>query len=116
MNNSKSGDTVVKLIQKFALKSMTWLFIYLLGYFDFSFGWLITPVLLSVLRDKWKRDRDSRLSSARQATITNEKDMIESRIRIEDLPSWVFFPDKVINSLELDSIPHAETYKLGVTM
>jgi len=65
------------------------------GYFDFSFAWLVTPVLLTVLRDKWKKDRDFRLSAARQAAMTNEKEMIESRIKVEDLPSWVFFPDKV---------------------
>ena len=69
--------------------------IYWIGYFDFSFGWLITPLVLTVLRDQWKKERDYRLSAARHASIANEKEMIESRIRVEDLPSWVFFPDKV---------------------
>ena len=69
--------------------------IYWIGYFNFSFAWLITPLLLAVLRDQWKKERDYRLSAARHAAIANEKEMIESRIRVEDLPSWVFFPDKV---------------------
>ena len=47
------------------------------------------------MRDQWKKERDYRLSAARHASIANEKEMIESRIRVEDLPSWVFFPDKV---------------------
>ena len=34
------------------------------------------------------------MSAAREAALTNEKEMIESRIRVEDMPSWVFFPDK----------------------
>ena len=34
------------------------------------------------------------MSAAREAALTNEKEMIESRICVEDMPSWVFFPDK----------------------
>ena len=104
---------------------MVWIAIYTLGYFDFSVAWLATPLLLSVMRfatmmsscplallindnarlisvasylhirSQWKRERDAKLSAARHAALTNEKVMIESRIRVEDLPTWVFFPDKV---------------------
>ena len=42
-----------------------------------------------------EKERDYKLAAARQAALTNEKTMIQSRIRAEDLPSWVFFPDKV---------------------
>jgi hypothetical protein len=69
--------------------------IYLLGYYDFSIAWLITPLFLTALRTQWKKERDAKLGAARHAALTNEKEMIESRIRVEDLPSWVFFPDKV---------------------
>ena len=65
------------------------------GYYDYSVAWLITPLLLTVLRSQWKSERNSKLSAAREAALANEKVMIESRIRVEDLPSWVFFPDKV---------------------
>jgi len=88
------GDNIVKVIQKVALKSVVWIAIYTLGYFDFSVAWLATPLLLSVMRSQWKRERDAKLSAARHAALTNEKVMIESRIRVEDLPTWVFFPDK----------------------
>ena len=50
---------------------------------------------MSQFRSEWKRERDAKLSAARHAALTNEKVMIESRIRVEDLPTWVFFPDKV---------------------
>ena len=60
-------------------------------------SWLITPLLLTVLRAQWKAERENKLSAAREAALTDEKKMIESRIRVEDLPSWVFFPDKVSN-------------------
>ena len=73
---------------------MAWMGIYFLGYYDFSIAWLFTPLLLTVLRDQWKKERDYKLAAAKQAALTDEKTMIKSRIRAEDLPSWVFFPDK----------------------
>ena len=90
-----TGNTVVKAIKGFCFKSVAWFGIYVLGYYGFSIAWLFTPLLLTVFRQQWKKERDFRLSAARQAALTNEKAMIESRIKIEDLPSWVFFPDKV---------------------
>jgi len=88
------SDAIFKVIRRFLFKSLAWAGIYLLGYYDFSIAWLFTPLLLTVLRDQWKKERDYKLAAARQAALTNEKTMIQSRIRAEDLPSWVFFPDK----------------------
>ena len=90
-----AGDSVFKAMRRFCVKSVAWFGIYLLGYYGFSIAWLLTPLLLTVFRQQWKKERDFRLSAARQAALTNEKAMIESRIKVEDLPSWVFFPDKV---------------------
>ena len=89
------SDGIIKVIKRFVLKSIGWVAIYFIGYYEFSVAWLITPLLLTVLRAQWKSDRDHKLSAAREAALTDEKKMIESRIRVEDLPSWVFFPDKV---------------------
>ena len=104
-----AGESVFKVMKRFCFKSAAWFGIYLLGYYGFSIAWLLTPLLLTVFRQQWKKERDFRLSAARQAALTNEKAMIESRIKIEDLPSWVFFPDKVssyqsIVSKELENI------------
>ena len=90
-----AGESIFKVVKRFAFKSVAWFGIYVLGYYGFSIAWLLTPLLLTVFRQQWKKERDFRLSAARQAALTNEKAMIESRIKIEDLPSWVFFPDKV---------------------
>jgi len=89
-----AGESIFKVAKRFAFKSVAWFGIYILGYYGFSIAWLLTPLLLTVFRQQWKKERDFRLSAARQAALTNEKAMIESRIKIEDLPSWVFFPDK----------------------
>ena len=92
---ASATDSIIKVIKRFVVKSIGWVSIYLLGYYDFSIAWIITPLLLSVLRAQWKSEREHKLSAAREAALTDEKVMIESRIRVEDLPSWVFFPDKV---------------------
>ena len=91
-------DDVIKMVKKFFLKSVGWVGIYLLGYYNLSIAWLLTPLIITVLKSQWKADRIQKLSSAREAANpkSDEKKMIESRIRVEDLPSWVFFPDKVI--------------------
>ena len=88
-------DGVIKVIKKFLLKSVGWITIYLVGYYNFSMAWLVTPLVLTVLRSQWKSERNNKLMAAREAALTDERTMIESRIRVEDLPSWVFFPDKV---------------------
>ena len=90
-----TSDDVIKLVKRFFLKSAGWIAIYFLGYYNFSVAWLFTPILLTVLRSHWKKEREQKLSAAREAALANEETMIKSRIRVEDLPSWVFFPDKV---------------------
>ena len=91
-------DDVIKLVKKFFLKSVGWVGIYLLGYYNLSIAWLLTPLIITVLKSQWKADRIQKLSASREAANpnSNEEKMIKSRIRVEDLPSWVFFPDKVI--------------------
>ena len=69
-------------------------------FFNFSMAWLVTPLVLTVLRSQWKSERNNKLMAAREAALTDERTMIESRIRVEDLPSWVFFPDKVCTKVE----------------
>lgn len=117
------GESILKVMQRMFVKSFAWIGngslrasnteliiiialnsspgIYLLGYYDFSIAWLITPLFLSALRTQWKKERNAKLDAARQAALTNEKAMIESRIRVEDLPSWVFFPDKVRRQISM---------------
>ena len=90
-------DGIIKVIKRFFLKATGWFGIYLVGYYNFSIAWLLTPLVLSVLRAQWKSERNHKLQTAREAALTDERQMIESRIRVEDLPSWVFFPDKVLN-------------------
>jgi len=87
-------NSLLKICKNFGLKSLAWVGVYLLGYFNFSIGWMVTPLLFSVLRDSWKKEKRNRLAAARESALTNEQAMLELRMDAEDLPSWVFFPDK----------------------
>ena len=40
----------LQVVQRMFLKSFAWIGIYLLGYYDFSIAWLITPLFLTALR------------------------------------------------------------------
>ncbi|CAB4056391.1 unnamed protein product [Lepeophtheirus salmonis] len=71
-------DSVVRVIARFALRSAAWIGIYFLVFFGIN----------------GRRRKRDKLSHARIAALTNEKSMIESRMKLEDLPSWVFFPDR----------------------
>lgn len=65
--------------------------VYLIGYFELSVAWLIGPVILSVIREEWKKDKELRRNIAKAAATRDEKEVILARV--DDLPSWVFFPD-----------------------
>ena len=97
VSNDEDDETIIQNVRLFLPKFLTWITLYFVGYFNFSIAWLITPLLLSCLRKYWRKKRHRKLIGARQAALSSEREMIKNRkIRAEDLPSWVFFPDKVI--------------------
>jgi len=88
------GSPIIGFLKRVSWRGLACVTIYFLGYFNFSMGWIITPLLLSAAREQWKKDKRARLAAAREAALTNEQAMIESRMKVDDLPSWVYFPDK----------------------
>ena len=88
------SSSVMGVVKKIGLRTLAWLGVYLLGYFDYSVAWLVTPLILSVVRDEWKKDKRNRLAAAREAALSNEQAMVEARLDMDELPSWVFFPDR----------------------
>ncbi|EEB18657.1 conserved hypothetical protein [Pediculus humanus corporis] len=81
----------MNVLGSFAKKVGTVAIVYLLGYFQFSVAWLIGPVIFSVIRDEWKKEKELKRTIAKAAAMCNEKEVILARV--DDLPSWVFFPD-----------------------
>ncbi|XP_069702958.1 extended synaptotagmin-2 isoform X2 [Periplaneta americana] len=85
------GTSILSVLYSFAKKIGTVAIVYLIGYFELSVAWLIGPVILSVIRDEWKKENELRRNVAKAAAMCNEKEVILARV--DDLPSWVFFPD-----------------------
>uniref|UniRef100_A0A182JSB2 Synaptotagmin n=1 Tax=Anopheles christyi TaxID=43041 RepID=A0A182JSB2_9DIPT len=84
-------DSIMTLLYSFAKKVVTVGIIYFVGYMGWSVAWLITPVILSVARESWRKTNDTRRSVAKASALANDKDVILARLH--DLPAWVFFPD-----------------------
>lgn len=61
--------------------------VYVVGYMGWSVAWLIGPVILSVIRDQWRRDSDRKRNDAKIIAQSDEKRVILARLN--DLPSWV---------------------------
>lgn len=89
--SAKCDDGVFGLIYSIVKKVTVVGAIYLVGYMNWSVAWLITPVVLAVTREYWRKTSDMRREIAKASAVANEKDVILARI--SDLPAWVYFPD-----------------------
>lgn len=61
--------------------------VYIAGYLRWSVAWFICPVILSVLRDQWRRTNERKRNLAKSIALSSEKEFVLARI--DDLPSWV---------------------------
>jgi len=81
------GSLGTSLLMKLAAAGIIWGW----GYFNFSIAWLIAPIAISVWKTERKKDNELRAVVAQAAVLAKEKELILSRI--DELPSWVYFPD-----------------------
>ncbi|CAH1720627.1 unnamed protein product [Chironomus riparius] len=88
---SHSDGGIVSIIYSAAKKAAFVGIIYFVGKMDWSFAWLICPILLSVIRDQIRNQHNIRREVAKASALANDKDVILARLN--DLPAWVFFPD-----------------------
>lgn len=61
--------------------------VYLFGYFNLSFAWLLFPIIFTVVKDDWKKSGKYKRELAKATALTSEKEMILARL--DDLPAWV---------------------------
>ncbi|CAH2282066.1 extended synaptotagmin-2 isoform X1 [Pelobates cultripes] len=66
--------------------------VYVLGYFGFSFSWLLIALGAFIWWSKNKGNKNSRLNRA-LAFLENEEKAVKHKIATSDLPAWVHFPD-----------------------
>jgi len=87
------------------------LMVYLLGYCNFSFSWVFFGVLLWIWRVRNRNERDLKQSVVRAAALNERATVLAT---VEDLPSWVFFPDteraEWLNKMLHRLWPHVNMY------
>ncbi|KAL6255775.1 hypothetical protein P5V15_013018 [Pogonomyrmex californicus] len=81
------GSLTISFLTKLAAVSVIWGW----GYFNYSIAWLIAPIAFSVWKAERKRDNELRTITAQASILSKEKELIINRI--DELPSWVYFPD-----------------------
>jgi len=82
------------IAKRLILKSIVFLGIFTLGYNGFSIAWLLAPFTLTIIREQERKEREFSLLRACLTSFESEKEMIESRTKKNELPPWVFFPEK----------------------
>lgn len=88
-STSKSDDGIFTILYSIAKKVTMVGAIYLVGYMNWSVAWLITPIVLAVTREYWRKTNEVKREIAKASAVANEKDVILARI--DDLPAWVGF-------------------------
>ncbi|KAJ0181251.1 hypothetical protein K1T71_003336 [Dendrolimus kikuchii] len=110
--SSNDSLSVFSTIYRFFKKVSIVGVVYLVGYMQWSVAWLIGPVILSVLRDQWRKESEYRRNLAKTAALSSEKDVVLARL--DDLPAWVFFPDveraEWLNRILLQVWPNVNSY------
>lgn len=85
------GINIISLTKSFALKTLVFAVIWGFGYMNWSFVWLIFPIGFIVLAGEKKKAGYLRRLTAQATALSKDRIIVESRI--DELPSWVFFPD-----------------------
>ena len=86
-------------IKSFIQNHATYLFFYLLGYFEISIAWwfficFINQNIFKTESPFSKDDYNDSTSFAKESNEIGEEKSIKSKIKVEDLPAWFIFPDK----------------------
>ncbi|XP_056605530.1 extended synaptotagmin-2 isoform X2 [Triplophysa dalaica] len=65
--------------------------IYVLGYFEFSFSWLLIALTIFFFWRRNTRCKNTRLNRA--FSFFEQKDTVKQALEATDLPSWIHYPD-----------------------
>ncbi|RNA28150.1 extended synaptotagmin-2-like isoform X1, partial [Brachionus plicatilis] len=87
---SDHSDMIVVLIRFFRISAVVFL-AWLIGYFNFSYSWVLLCVFLYLLRERNSSARQTKAEVIKALGI-NERDAVLARL--DEVPAWVYFPDK----------------------
>ena len=81
-----TDSTAVQLLGMFARRAAAIIGVYAVGYLGFSPAWLVGGVILSVMREKWSREKATKRQLNRTMALSSEQLALA---KLQDLPSWV---------------------------
>lgn len=81
------GSLSISFLTKLAAAGIIWGW----GYLNLSIAWLIAPLALAAWKSERRKDNELKTITAQASVMAKEKELIMSRI--DELPSWVYFPD-----------------------
>ncbi|CAF1046797.1 unnamed protein product [Adineta ricciae] len=87
------------------------LFVWIFGYFHFSVSWILLAVFIYLFR---QRQRSQFKERHRMLNEINKNEEQYIKARLDELPSWVFFPDveraEWVNKIIKQAWPYANKY------
>ena len=86
---SAYGEWFTNYMKIFSRRFLEWLIVYLFGYYNASFGWLMAPLFFLVLRDKRAREKKTKFDIIRSIANSDEKEILQEIQKFSSLPSWV---------------------------
>ncbi|XP_071788056.1 extended synaptotagmin-2-like isoform X1 [Asterias amurensis] len=108
---SNTGTDMLNLLKKHGVSFSMLLAVWGMGYFRFSWSWLLLGTVLMVWRERNGQNKRLTMELARRATL-NERQTIRSAVN--NLPSWVYFPDteraEWLNKMVKQLWPYIEGY------
>lgn len=87
------GEWFISYAKIFSRRLLEWFLVYMFGYYNVSFGWLMAPLFFLVLRDKRAKEKRIKFDIIKSIANADEKDILQEFQRFANLPSWVTFPD-----------------------
>lgn len=81
------GSLTISFLTKLATAGIIWSW----GYLNLNIAWLIGPIALIAWKTERRKDNELKLITAQASVMSKEKELIMSRL--DELPSWVYFPD-----------------------
>ena len=76
-------------IKIFSKRFFEWICVYIVGFWNISFGWLMAPLFFLVLREKRAKAKQFNFDVVRSIANTDEKEFIQAIQKFTSLPSWV---------------------------
>ena len=76
-------------VKIFGKRALEWLVVYMFGYYQASFGWLMAPLFFLVLRDKRAKEKKIKFDIVRSLANSDEREVLTEIQRFSNLPSWV---------------------------